>query len=48
MHLDLETILEIEDYIQHLDEVIGLKPETIKDVEKALNKLKNELKTKEQ
>jgi hypothetical protein len=47
MHLDLETILEIEDYIQHLDEVVGLAPGTMKDVEKALEKLKKELKTKE-
>jgi hypothetical protein len=45
MILDYETIKEIEDYIKQLDEIVGLKPETLQDVEKALSKQKGKLKT---
>ena len=38
MIFDKETIIEIEDYIQALDENVGLKIETIRDIAQALNK----------
>jgi len=44
MNLDEETLMEIEDYVKYLDEKIGLKPETMIDVEKAINKYRLELK----
>lgn len=44
MNLDEETLMEIEDYIKHLDEKIGLKAETMLDVEKAINRCRSELK----
>lgn len=44
MKFDEETLMEIEDYIQALDEQIGLKSETMQDIEKAINKQKNKLK----
>lgn len=37
MILDEETLLEIEDYINHLEEVFGLKPETMEDFSKAIS-----------
>ena len=44
MKLDYETIIEIEDYIQHLDETVGLKIKTVQDIAKAIHKYKSELK----
>ena len=44
MNLDEETLMEIEDYIKHLDEKIGLKAETMLDIEKAINRCRSELK----
>jgi hypothetical protein len=38
MKLDEKTLIEIEDYIQALDENVGLKIATIKDISQALNK----------
>jgi hypothetical protein len=40
MNLDYETIDKIEDYIQHLDETIGLRIDTVRDVVQALQKYK--------
>ena len=36
MNFDEETLIEIEEYIQALDEQVGLKPETILDINKAI------------
>ena len=38
MNFDKETLIEIEDYIQALDEQVGLKPETILDINRAITK----------
>ena len=38
MIFDETTLLEIEDYIQALDENVGLKIETIKDIAQAISK----------
>ena len=38
MKLDEKTLIGIEDYIQVLDENVGLKIETIKDIAQAINK----------
>ena len=37
MILNEETLLEIEDYINHLEEVFGLNTETMFDVSRAIN-----------
>ncbi len=47
MNLDIQTLMEIEDYVKHLDESIGLKPETILDIEKAINKYRRQIKKAE-
>lgn len=44
MNLDQQTLIEIEDYINHLDEKIGLRPETMLDIDKAISKYRNGLK----
>jgi hypothetical protein len=44
MKLDETTLIEIQDYINELDEKVGLKPETIEDVRKAIDKHRTELK----
>jgi ribosomal protein L29 len=44
MRLDETTLIEIQDYINELDKKIGLKPETIEDVRKAIDKHRTELK----
>jgi hypothetical protein len=38
MNFDEVTLIEIEDYIQALDESVGLKVETIQDIAQAINK----------
>jgi hypothetical protein len=38
MNFDEVTLIEIEDYIQSLDESVGLKVETIQDIAQAINK----------
>jgi hypothetical protein len=38
MKLDEKTLIEIEDCIQSLDEIVGLKVETIQDISQAINK----------
>lgn len=38
MNFNEETLIEIEDYIQALDEKVGLKPETILDINRAITK----------
>lgn len=38
MKFDEETLIEIEDYIQALDEQVGLKPETMLDISSAISK----------
>ena len=43
MKIDKEILLEIEDYIKHLDETIGLKPETIRDIDRVISKYKRDL-----
>lgn len=43
MKLDKTTLIEIQDYINELDEKVGLKPETIEDVQKAIDKYRTEL-----
>jgi hypothetical protein len=43
MNFDEETLLEIEDYIKALDESVGLKPETVLDVQKAIIKKRKQL-----
>lgn len=43
MNLDTTTLIEIMDYVNSLDEKIGLKPETIDDIQNAINKYKSEL-----
>lgn len=37
MNFNKETLVEIEDYINALDERVGLKPETLKDVRRAIS-----------
>jgi hypothetical protein len=44
MKLDETTLIEIQDYINALDEKVGLKPETMEDVRKAIDKHLTELK----
>jgi hypothetical protein len=44
MKLDETTLIEIQDYIDALDEKVGLKPETLEDVRTAIDKHKTELK----
>ena len=44
MNLDKTTLIEIQDYINALDERVGLKPETVEDVRNAIDKHKAELK----
>lgn len=43
MILDKETLIEIQDYINELDEKFGLKPETMRDVENAIGLAKIEI-----
>ena len=38
MKFDEETLIEIEDYIQALDENVGLKVETVQDIAQAITK----------
>jgi len=40
MNLDKESLIEIEGYINALDEQIGLEPETISDIDRAINKMR--------
>ncbi len=40
MNLTNETLTEIEDYIQNLDETIGLESTTLFDINNAINKYK--------
>ena len=44
MKLDETTLIEIQDYINALDEKVGLKSETVEDIQNAINKHKSELK----
>lgn len=44
MKLDDTTLIEIQDYINALDEKVGLKAETVEDIRKAINKHRTELK----
>lgn len=44
MILDEVDLMELEDYINHLEATVGLKPETVLDVQKAINKRRSELK----
>lgn len=44
MKLDETTLIKIQDYINTLDEKVGLKPETVEDVRKAIDKHRTELK----
>lgn len=44
MKLDETTLIEIQDYIDALDEKVGLKPETVEDVRKAIDRYRTELK----
>jgi glucuronate isomerase len=40
----LETLEEFEDYIEQLEETVGLKPETYQEVKKAISKERDKLK----
>lgn len=44
IELDETTLIEIQDYINALDEKVGLKPETVEDVREAINKHRTEFK----
>ena len=44
MRLDETILIEIQDYINELDEKVGLKPETMEDVRKAIDKHRTKLK----
>jgi hypothetical protein len=44
MILDEVNLMELEDYINWLDETVGLKIETVLDVQNAISKRRNELK----
>ena len=44
MKLDETILIEIQDYINALDNKVGLKPETVEDLENAIDKCKAELK----
>lgn len=44
MKLDETTLIEIQDYIDTLDEKVGLKPETVEDVRKTIDKHRTKLK----
>lgn len=39
-----ESLQEFEDYIEQLDESIGLKPETYKEIKTAISKERTKLK----
>ena len=41
---DIETLIEIEDYIEQLNNDVGLKIETLLDVKRAICKAKNQIK----
>ena len=45
--IDYETLIELEDYIQELDQTVGLKPEVLKEFERAISKKRKELKNSE-
>lgn len=40
MILDKETLIEIQDYINHLDEFYALLPETLEDIADAIAEYK--------
>lgn len=42
MRLDEETLIEIDDYIEHLSETVGLSPDTVLDVKRAIEKYKRD------
>ena len=44
MKFDEETLIEIEDYINALDESVGLESPTLIDIDKAIAKKRKELK----
>ncbi len=44
MTLDEATLIEIQDHINQLDENIGLKPETMDDIRRAISIQKKSLK----
>lgn len=44
MNIDETTLIELEDYIRHLDETVGLKAETMLDFDRAIAKKRKELK----
>lgn len=44
MIFDLETLIEIEDYIEELNNSVGLSIETITDIKRAIYKQKSKLK----
>jgi hypothetical protein len=46
MNFDKVLLIEIEDYIQALDESVGLKVKTIQDIAQAINKQRRLLKKK--
>lgn len=45
MEIDETTLIEIQDYINALDEKVGLQPETMADVRKAISRHKAYLKS---
>jgi hypothetical protein len=45
MNFDEETLLEIEDYINALDDNVGLMPGTLTDILNAINLQRKKLKT---
>lgn len=44
MNFDEETLQEIEDYIEALDESVGLRPDTMFDVNEAIGRQRRKLK----
>lgn len=44
MKLSEETLIEIQDYISHLNETCGLTPGTLDDIEKAIDVYKAKIK----
>lgn len=44
MILDEVDLMELEDFINHLDETVGLSPETLLDVQKAISKRRSQFK----
>ncbi len=44
MKIDETALIELQDYVNHLEETVGLKPATVIDIQNAIAKKRQELK----